>query len=142
MTSYLSSLTLPPFVFATPAVAILLPLALGNAIGFVTRRKYLPQFIGSSLVINFNDQSLHTTNIDNGNANDDLADKTKKQYRELKQPPLNPPAYVFAPVWSLLYAGMGYASHRAWTAGMNSSFDPQAVADAKVSNQFGLGSSC
>jgi benzodiazapine receptor len=93
------------------------------------------------LVINFDDQSLHTTNIDNGNANDDLADKTKKQYRELKQPPLNPPAYVFAPVWTLLYAGMGYASHRAWTAGMDSSFDAQAVADAKVFNQFSVGSS-
>jgi benzodiazapine receptor len=39
MTSYISSLTLPSFVFDKPAVAILLPLALGNAIGFVTRRK-------------------------------------------------------------------------------------------------------
>ena len=76
------------------------------------------------------------TRIENGNANQKSANKTKKQYLELKQPPLNPPAYVFAPVWSLLYAGMGYASYRAWTAGMNSSFDPQAVADAKVNHSL------
>lgn len=53
---------------------------------------------------------------------------------QLNQPPGNPPAYIFAPVWGLLYAGMGYASHRAWTAGVNS-FEPTTAIDAKVCTQ-------
>jgi len=98
MTSYIQSITIPGFVLERPAIAILLPLALGNAIGYATRP--------------------------------DSAESTNKQYLKLKQPPLNPPAYVFAPVWGLLYAGMGYASYRAWTAG-TTSFNPQKVLDAK-----------
>lgn len=38
MTTYIQSLTLPTFVFAQPAVAVLLPVALGTAVGFSTRR--------------------------------------------------------------------------------------------------------
>jgi translocator protein len=37
----------------------------------------------------------------------------------MKQPPLRPPPYVFGPVWTLLYGLMGYAAHRAVTAGLN-----------------------
>lgn len=37
MTSYIPSLTLPGFVFEQPAVAILLPIAAGTAVGFSTR---------------------------------------------------------------------------------------------------------
>jgi len=95
MTSYIPSITIPGFIFDRPAAAILLPLALGNVVGYATR-----------------------------------PDATKKQYMELKQPPLNPPAYIFAPVWTALYGAMGYASHRAWTAGMQS-FNAQRVLDAK-----------
>lgn len=37
MTTHLPSLTLPRVIFETPALSILTPLALGNAIGFYTR---------------------------------------------------------------------------------------------------------
>jgi translocator protein len=39
MTTYIPSLTLPSVIFEQPAVAILVPLALGNIIGYATRRK-------------------------------------------------------------------------------------------------------
>jgi benzodiazapine receptor len=39
MTTYIPSLTLPFIAFEKPAVSILLPLALGNAVGYYTRRK-------------------------------------------------------------------------------------------------------
>lgn len=39
MTSYIPSLTLPSAVFANPAASILLPVALGTAVGFTLRRK-------------------------------------------------------------------------------------------------------
>jgi translocator protein len=58
------------------------------------------------------------------------ANRTKQRYRELKQPPLNPPAYVFGPVWTVLYAAMGYAAHRAWTTGITS-LNPEKVSLAK-----------
>jgi benzodiazapine receptor len=37
----------------------------------------------------------------------------------MKQPPLRPPPQVFGPVWTVLYGLMGYAAHRAITAGLN-----------------------
>ncbi|EKG09235.1 TspO/MBR-related protein [Macrophomina phaseolina MS6] len=49
-----------------------------------------------------------------------LRNKTANLYKKLKQPPGGPPAWLFGPVWTLLYAGMGYASYRAWSAGMSS----------------------
>ena len=38
-------------------------------------------------------------------------------YRELNQPPLSPPGWVFPVVWSALYLLMGYAGYRVLTAG-------------------------
>ena len=40
MTSYIPSITLPGQVFATPAASILLPVALGTAVGFSIRRRF------------------------------------------------------------------------------------------------------
>lgn len=37
-------------------------------------------------------------------------------YRELNQPPLSPPGFVFPIVWTILYLLMGYSSYRIYTA--------------------------
>lgn len=85
MTTYIPSLTLPSLIFEQPAIAVLLPVVAGTAVGFATS-----------------------------------PDKTKKVYHQLKQPPLHPPAWVFGPVWTVLYATMGYTAYRAWTTGTTS----------------------
>lgn len=95
MTTYISSLTLPSFVFENPAVSILLPVVCGTATGFA---------ISPSV--------------------------SQTAYRTLKQPPLHPPGYVFGPVWTALYATMGYTAYRAYTTG-TSSLNPNTVALAK-----------
>lgn len=38
---------------------------------------------------------------------------TKTTYRDLRQPPFSPPAWLFAPAWTVLYGMMGYAAHHA-----------------------------
>lgn len=38
-------------------------------------------------------------------------------YKELNQPPLAPPGWVFPVVWTILYLLMGYASYRVVTSG-------------------------
>jgi translocator protein len=40
--------------------------------------------------------------------------QTKAQYKSLRQPAGSPPAWVFGPVWTILYASMGLASHIAY----------------------------
>ncbi|RKF84158.1 Translocator protein-like protein [Golovinomyces cichoracearum] len=45
--------------------------------------------------------------------------ETQATYKTLKQPPFRPPPYVFGPTWTVLYALMGYAAHRAYRTGMS-----------------------
>ncbi|KAL8839992.1 MAG: hypothetical protein Q9170_001534 [Blastenia crenularia] len=51
---------------------------------------------------------------------------TQKTYLALKQPPYRPPPQVFGPVWTTLYALMGYSAYRAWTTG-TASLNPSTV---------------
>lgn len=47
-------------------------------------------------------------------------------YREMNQPPLAPPGWLFPVVWTILYFMMGYASYRVITSGG----EPQQVRKA------------
>ena len=38
------------------------------------------------------------------------------EFKELNQPPLTPPGWVFPVAWSVLYLLMGYASYRVYTS--------------------------
>ncbi|RFU34342.1 hypothetical protein B7463_g1995, partial [Scytalidium lignicola] len=100
MTTFIPSLTLPASVFANPAASVLLPIAVGSAVGFSVRRRSLPPF-----------QDLQSTKTF-------TATGDQKSYMALKQPPYRPSPQVFGPVWTGLYGLMGYAAHRAYTTGM------------------------
>lgn len=41
-----------------------------------------------------------------------LVARPDKWYRRLRKPPLQPPAFIFAPVWTILYLSIGLAHYR------------------------------
>ena len=114
--SYIPSLTLPPVFFSSPALAIGFPITCGLINGLLSQP-------GSSKLKTLSSKSTAEKGAD--------LDATKQQYLALKQPPGNPPPYVFAPVWTTLYGLMGFASHRAWVQGMASA-KPQVIDNVRL----------
>ena len=113
--SYIPSLTLPSAVFNSPAISILLPVTIGLGSGFLSQP-------GGSKPKTTSD----APHPDRGTFRSDV----ERKYGAMKQPPLRPPPWIFAPVWTALYAFMGYASHRAWVNGM-ASLNPRIVEDTR-----------
>ena len=50
MTTYIPSLTLPPFIFEQPAVSVLVPVVLGTAVGFSMQREPSPALDSASVL--------------------------------------------------------------------------------------------
>ncbi|KAL0938383.1 TspO/MBR family protein [Colletotrichum truncatum] len=57
--------------------------------------------------------------------------QTQNTYRSLRLPPLRPPPWIFAPVWTVLYGLMGYSAYRATTTGLSLLASPEQAASAK-----------
>lgn len=87
MTTFIPSITLPYVVFANPAASVLLPIALGTAVGYSSRREGHPLESSPEDILT----GCHP------------ASDTQRTYMALKQPPLKPSPRAFGPVWTALY---------------------------------------
>lgn len=95
------SFALPQVMFTSPLLAVATPIVTGSAVGLLTNRECLsPAAIGEDMI------SLTMMAPGTGQ-------QTKDTYHQLRQPPFNPPGWLFGPVWTVLYGMMGYAAHHA-----------------------------
>ncbi len=137
MTTFIPSITIPASVFANPAASILLPIALGTAVGYSCRRTYFPGvtiYLERQLVTEISLPSLHASLFHSSTSLQvTTAVETQKTYMALKQPPYRPPPYVFGPAWTVLYGLMGYSAYRAYSTGM----DPLASAEKHLLTKQG-----
>jgi benzodiazapine receptor len=137
MTTFIPSITIPASVFANPAASILLPIALGTAVGYSCRRTYFPNitiYLEHQLATEISLASLHASSFHSSTSLQlTTAVETQKTYLALKQPPYRPPPYVFGPAWTVLYGLMGYSAYRAYSTGMN----PLASAEKHVLTKHG-----
>lgn len=112
--AYVPGLTLPASIFSNTPISILLPLGLGLGSGLVSQP-------GRLKPKKFSDHAAKERGTFRS---------TEEQYLALKQPPLRPPPWVFAPAWTTLYLLMGYAANRAWNTGM-ASLNPTVVENTR-----------
>lgn len=113
--SYIPYLTLPAAVFNSPAISILIPVGFGLGQGLLSQPgKNTPKTTSDAP-----DPRRRTFN-----------QEVERKYMSIRQPPLRPPPWIFAPVWTILFASMGYASHSAWKNGM-ASLNPRIVEDTR-----------
>lgn len=117
--SYIPSLTLPASVFNSPAISILIPVTLGLGQGLLSQP-------GSSKP----KTPSEAPNPERRTYYSIPQDEVEAKYAAMKQPPLRPPPWVFAPVWTTLYILMGYGAHSAWKNGMASQ-NPRVVEDTR-----------
>lgn len=116
--SYIPSLTLPSFIFRSPALSILLPVTLGVGQGLLSQPGGAKPK-NTSAPPNPQRRTYYPSK-----------DDVELKYEAMKQPPLRPPPWVFGPVWTILYILMGYGAHTAWMNGM-ASMNPRVVEDTR-----------